>query len=63
MPPMQMVRPSHQWIYAHSWLDYQATVNAGSGVVEVNPIGGFEREILIAFKPEKLLAFGLTARM
>ena len=30
------------------------------GVVEVNPIGGFEREILIAFKPEKLLAFGLT---
>ena len=30
------------------------------GVVEVNPIGGFEREILVAFKPEKLLAFGLT---
>ena len=30
------------------------------GVVEVNPIGGFEREILIAFKPEKLQAFGLT---
>lgn len=30
------------------------------GVVEVNPIGGFEREILIAFKPEKLLAYGLT---
>lgn len=29
------------------------------GVVEVNPIGGFEREILVAFKPEKLLAFGL----
>jgi len=30
------------------------------GVVEVNPIGGFEREILVAFKPEKLLAFGLS---
>ncbi|MFB2730076.1 efflux RND transporter permease subunit [Shewanella mangrovisoli] len=30
------------------------------GVVEVNPIGGFEREILVAFKPEKLLAYGLT---
>lgn len=30
------------------------------GVVEVNPIGGFEREILVAFKPEKLLAFSLT---
>jgi heavy metal efflux system protein len=30
------------------------------GVVEVNPIGGFEREILVAFLPEKLLAFGVT---
>lgn len=30
------------------------------GVVEVNPIGGFEREVLIAFKPEKLLTFGLS---
>jgi heavy metal efflux system protein len=30
------------------------------GVVEVNPIGGFEREILVAFKPEKLIALGLT---
>ncbi|WP_434939912.1 efflux RND transporter permease subunit [Shewanella sp. HL-SH8] len=30
------------------------------GVVEVNPIGGFEREILVAFKPQKLLAFGVT---
>lgn len=30
------------------------------GVVEVNPIGGYEREILVAFKPEKLLAYGLT---
>jgi cobalt-zinc-cadmium resistance protein CzcA len=30
------------------------------GVVEVNPIGGFEREILVAFQPEKLLAFGVS---
>lgn len=30
------------------------------GVVEVNPIGGYEREILVAFKPEQLLAFGLS---
>ncbi|MBR9790462.1 MAG: CusA/CzcA family heavy metal efflux RND transporter [Gammaproteobacteria bacterium] len=30
------------------------------GVVEVNPIGGYEREILVAFKPEKLLAYQLT---
>jgi cobalt-zinc-cadmium resistance protein CzcA len=30
------------------------------GVVEVNPIGGYEKEILIAIEPEKLLAFGLT---
>ncbi|OUS28134.1 cation transporter [Thalassotalea sp. 42_200_T64] len=30
------------------------------GVVEVNPIGGYEQEVLVAFYPEKLLAFGLT---
>ena len=30
------------------------------GVVEVNPIGGYEREILVAFNPEKLLAYNLT---
>lgn len=30
------------------------------GVVEVNPIGGYEREVLVAFKPEKLLAYKLT---
>ncbi|WP_218352369.1 efflux RND transporter permease subunit [Alteromonas lipotrueiana] len=30
------------------------------GVVEVNPIGGYEREILVAFKPKKLLAHNLT---
>ncbi len=30
------------------------------GVVEVNPIGGFKKEILVAAEPEKLLAFGLS---
>lgn len=30
------------------------------GVVEVNPIGGYEREILVGFQPDKLLAYGLT---
>ncbi|WNC73275.1 CusA/CzcA family heavy metal efflux RND transporter [Thalassotalea psychrophila] len=30
------------------------------GVVEVNPSGGFKREILIAFEPAKLLSFGLS---
>lgn len=30
------------------------------GVVEVNPIGGYELEILVAIDPGRLLAFGLT---
>jgi len=30
------------------------------GVVEVNPIGGFERELVVAFDPEKLLTYGIT---
>jgi cobalt-zinc-cadmium resistance protein CzcA len=30
------------------------------GVVEVNPIGGYERQIVVAFEPEKLLAFNLS---
>ncbi len=30
------------------------------GVVEVNPIGGYRKEILIALDPAKLLAFGVT---
>jgi cobalt-zinc-cadmium resistance protein CzcA len=30
------------------------------GVVEVNPIGGYEREILVGFRPDKLLAYGLS---
>jgi len=30
------------------------------GVVEVNPIGGFERELVVAFDPEKLLTYGVT---
>ncbi|MEQ8691523.1 MAG: CusA/CzcA family heavy metal efflux RND transporter [Pseudomonadales bacterium] len=30
------------------------------GVVEINPIGGFKKEILVAPDPAKLLAYGLT---
>ena len=30
------------------------------GVVEVNPIGGFKREILVTIEPGNLLAYGLT---
>ena len=30
------------------------------GVVEVNPIGGFEKEITVAMKPENMLAFGIS---
>lgn len=30
------------------------------GVVEVNPSGGFEREVLVAIEPAKLLQYGVT---
>lgn len=30
------------------------------GVVEVNPIGGHEKELVVTFYPDKLLAFGLN---
>ncbi len=43
----------------HDWIIRPQLVQV-EGVVEVNPIGGFEREILIAIKPEKLLSHGLT---
>ncbi|WP_444927992.1 efflux RND transporter permease subunit [Microbulbifer sp. TRSA002] len=47
------LRSVHDWIVRPQLLRVP-------GVVEVNPIGGFKREILIAIEPEKLLAFGLT---
>jgi cobalt-zinc-cadmium resistance protein CzcA len=42
------LRTAHDWIIRPQLLRVP-------GVVEVNPIGGFKREILIAMKPEKLL--------
>ncbi len=47
------LRSVHDWIIRPQLLRVQ-------GVVEVNPIGGYKREILVAFEPEKLLAFELT---
>ncbi len=43
----------------HDWIIRPQLMRV-PGVVEVNPIGGYEKEILVAFDPAKLLAFGLT---
>lgn len=50
--PMDL-RAVHDWIIRPQLMRVP-------GVVEVNPIGGFEKEILVAFDPARLLAFGLT---
>ncbi len=47
------LRTIHDWIIRPQLMQVE-------GVVEVNPIGGFEREILVAIKPEKLMEFGLS---
>ena len=47
------LRSVHDWIIRPQLLRVP-------GVVEVNPIGGFKKEILVAPEPEKLLAYGLT---
>ena len=47
------LRSAHDWIIRPQLLRVP-------GVVEVNPIGGFKKEILIAPDPAKLLAFGIT---
>ncbi|MGK0473946.1 MAG: cobalt-zinc-cadmium resistance protein CzcA, partial [Candidatus Azotimanducaceae bacterium] len=47
------LRSVHDWIIRPQLLRVP-------GVVEVNPIGGYKREILVAIEPEKLLAFNLT---
>jgi len=47
------LRTVHDWIIRPQLLRVP-------GVVEVNPIGGFKREILVAIEPENLLALGLT---
>ncbi|MCW9027549.1 MAG: CusA/CzcA family heavy metal efflux RND transporter [Kangiella sp.] len=50
--PMDL-RTVHDWIIRPQLMRVP-------GVVEVNPIGGYEREILVAFESKKLLAFKLT---
>ncbi|MHC9510486.1 efflux RND transporter permease subunit [Kangiella sp. M94] len=50
--PMDL-RTVHDWIIRPQLMRVP-------GVVEVNPIGGYEREILVAFEPKKMLAFKLT---
>ena len=47
------LRSVHDWIIRPQLLRVP-------GVAEVNPIGGFKKEILVAPEPEKLLAYGLT---
>ena len=47
------LRSVHDWIIRPQLLRVP-------GVAEVNPIGGFKKEILVAPEPAKLLAYGLT---
>ncbi|WP_019530865.1 efflux RND transporter permease subunit [Dasania marina] len=47
------LRSVHDWIIRPQLLRVP-------GVVEVNPIGGYKREILVAIEPEKLLALQVT---
>ncbi|WP_414728813.1 efflux RND transporter permease subunit [Zhongshania aliphaticivorans] len=44
---------------AHDWIIRPQLLRV-SGVVEVNPIGGYKREVLIGLQPEKMLAYGVT---
>lgn len=48
------LRSAHDWIVRPQLLRVP-------GVAEVNPIGGFKKEILVATDPAKLLAYGLTS--
>ena len=43
----------------HDWIIRPQLMRV-SGVAEVNPIGGFKKEILVAPEPAKLLAYGVT---
>lgn len=47
------LRSVHDWIIRPQLLRV-------SGVVEVNPIGGFKRQILVSFEPSDLLAYGIS---
>ena len=49
------LRSVHDWIIRPQLLRVP-------GVVEVNPIGGYKKEILIAPDPAKLLAYGVSHR-
>ncbi len=48
------LRTVHDWIIKPQLLRVK-------GVAEVNPIGGFKKEILVAPDPARLLAYGLTS--
>jgi cobalt-zinc-cadmium resistance protein CzcA len=48
------LRTVHDWIIRPQLLRV-------AGVVEVNPIGGFKKEILVAPEPARLLSFGLDS--
>jgi len=45
----------------HDWIIRPQLMRV-AGVAEVNPIGGFKKEILVAPDPAKLLAYGLSYR-
>jgi cobalt-zinc-cadmium resistance protein CzcA len=49
------LRSVHDWIIRPQLLRVP-------GVVEVNPIGGFKKEVLVAPEPARLLAYGLTIK-
>jgi len=50
--PMEL-RSVHDWVIRPQLMRVP-------GVVEVNPIGGYERALVVEFEPEKLLSFGIT---
>lgn len=50
--PTQL-RTVHDWIIRPQLMQVE-------GVVEVNPVGGYKREILVAISPEKLMQHALT---
>ncbi|MCK4744411.1 MAG: CusA/CzcA family heavy metal efflux RND transporter [Sulfuriflexus sp.] len=43
----------------HDWI-IRPQLSRVKGVAEINPVGGFKKEILIAPNPDKLLAYGLS---
>lgn len=47
------LRSAHDWIIRPQLLRVP-------GVVEVNPIGGYKREVLIGLQPEKMLAYSIS---